>query len=122
MWGFYNERNRVVANTIFESITDKNISLAHKKNNEFGQDQIFPRKYIYPLIQNMTMTHDSYFCQKFAKISVPTNMRSFSVRRDGACWIGIWYSPNLNCKAGNTTIFKCPDACRPANHKDWIHC
>lgn len=117
MWGFYNQRNRKVARKIYESLIDKRISMAYKKNNEFGQDQLFPIKFIHPLIVNMTLQHDSYFCKRF-----PINTRPFGVRRDGACWIGIWYTPGMDCQNGNTTIFKCPLRCRPKKHQDWINC
>ncbi len=63
MWGFYNRRNNNVANTIYDNLIDLQISCAHKKGNELGQDQIFPKKYIFPFIKYISMSHDSYFCE-----------------------------------------------------------
>lgn len=116
MWGFYNSRNYLVADKIYKNLIHPNISFHFNKNNEFGQDQKFPGKYIYPLIVSDTLVHDSYFC-KSKKNEIT---RPFPVQRSGACWIGFWYG--LNCLNGNATQFICPVDCRPKEHPDWTTC
>jgi hypothetical protein len=122
MWGFYNQRNYVVADQIYESLVDHAISSSHKQNDLFGQDQVFPAKYIFPLIENIAMSHDSYFCRKW-----PKNWRPFPLRRVAKCWIGIWYSPGTDCTSGSDhatydSFFRCPIQCRPPLHPNWISC
>jgi hypothetical protein len=39
MWGFYNVRNKELANKIYKIITDKTISMQYKNGNQKGNDQ-----------------------------------------------------------------------------------
>ena len=124
MWGFYNERNRTIANKVYRLLVDREISYNYKRNNKRGMDQAYPIRYIFPFIREVTMTHDSYFCM--TREYKTGEKRPFSVRRDGACWIGLYrvgrYVTEYDCKTGNATLFKCPVECRPKEHQDWIHC
>jgi hypothetical protein len=120
MWGFYNERNRAIANKVYEFLVDREISSNYKKNNEFGMDQAYPIIYIFPHIAKTTMTHDSYFCTN--DLYKTAENLPFPVQRDGACWVGIWYNPGIDCKNQDPSLFKCKIECRPKNHKDWLYC
>ena len=124
MWGFYNRRNNNVANTIYDNLIDLQISCAHKKGNELGQDQIFPKEYIFPFIKDISMSHDSYFCED-TKLRT-SDTRPFPTKRDGACWVGIWYVSDIDCRVGNPWRiwydFRCPKECRPQKHQDWSTC
>jgi len=39
MWGFYNVRNKELANKIYNIITDKTTSMQYKNGNQKGNDQ-----------------------------------------------------------------------------------
>ena len=82
MWGFYNSRDRYLANKIFSTMIDPNISKAFKKAKS---DQPFLAKYVYPLISNNSIMHDSYFCEKYGA-------KPFPSKRIGSCFIGIHFT------------------------------
>ncbi len=41
MWGFYNSRNRELASSIYNKITDKSIAAQYNQNSKKGLDQFF---------------------------------------------------------------------------------
>lgn len=41
MWGFYNARDRPLANSIYKIMTDKSIAPQYNQNNRKGNDQFF---------------------------------------------------------------------------------
>jgi hypothetical protein len=69
MWGFYNKRNRKLANVIFNKILDPSNTKYY--NNDLKSpkqgDQNFLNDHIYGLVLNDTMSHDSYFCKGYEK-------------------------------------------------------
>ena len=83
MWGFYNSRNRPLANKLFNLIIDRNTSLKDnkKQQNSYNVDQVFLANVVYPLIVNNSVVHDSYLCSSFGGDAFPT-------RRLGDCFIG----------------------------------
>ena len=112
MWGFYNSRNRNLANTIFDLIINPEIGSLYNQNlnSPRGQDQYFLRDYVYPLVKNDSIVHDSYFCHKLGGDPFPT-------QRVGNCFIG----SRLGCN--ETGIhFGCPSNCRPKDHQNWTTC
>ena len=82
MWGFYNERNRTLANTLYQKLVNPDIAKIYKKNNKYGQDQVYPQKHLCPYLSKVTIEHDSYTCSIF------NNSRPFPVRREGSCYVG----------------------------------
>jgi uncharacterized protein YktA (UPF0223 family) len=70
------------------------------------------------------MSHDSYFCED-TKLRT-SDTRPFPTKWDGACWVGIWYVPDIDCRFGNPWRiwydFRCPKECRPQKHQDWSTC
>lgn len=41
MWGFYNSRNRELASSIYNKITDKSLAAQYNQNSKKGLDQFF---------------------------------------------------------------------------------
>ena len=114
MWGFYNSRNRYLANKIFDLVIDKKISKAYSKatnKNRYGADEKFLSKYVFPLIKGNSTIHDSFMCTQLGGEPFPT-------RRLGDCFIG---SPS-NCNVSGIFHRDCPKRCRPSTHKDWKQC
>lgn len=111
MWGFYNSKNKSLAERIFNLLVNKTLADEYKKLNDRWSDQFFLRDYVYGLIKNDSLIHDSYLCC-FYKDSV-----SFPTKRVGNCFVGQIGNCNLN-----STSIKCPIECRPKAHLDWINC
>ena len=83
------------------------------KKNQKKKDQHFLIAYVYPLLRNVSVIHDSHLC-KLYKDSKP-----FPTRRIGACFIG---STDYDNSCINKKFHLCPEECRPKNHKDWTTC
>ena len=73
-------------------------------------DQIFLSAYIYPLIYNYSLVHDSYLCKQFGGSPFP-------VKREGNCFVGSMHSCNKTA-----LFYDCPLECRPKNHSNWRSC
>lgn len=112
MWGYYNARDRSLANHIFNLITNKDIAAKYNGNlkSPKGSDQYFLSAHVNPLINPQSIIHDSYLCTSYGGSPFPT-------KRLGNCFIG---SPS-ECDE-KAKFVDCPEACRPANHKDWTQC
>jgi hypothetical protein len=123
MWGFFNEKNRKIARHIYNLIINKNIANQYNKNkNQHFSDQLFLRDYVYPVIKEISIIHDSYLCKSY-QYSIP-----FPTKRNGSCFIGAPLNPDQinNCiiKKNGTIVnfYECPIECRPKEHKDWVFC
>ena len=114
MWGFHRSRKQNLANHISSLILDPEISKQFKQQNGKGLDQSFLSQYIYPLIKEKSMIHDSYFCQLYDT----KNSKPFPSRRIGNCFVGGFTE---FCKH-NDTYYECPVECRPKEHTDWKTC
>ena len=110
MWGFYNSRDRNLANKIFDLIKNPEISKTYLKSSKVG-DQKFLKEYVYDLVKEKSIAHDSYACFLYGSDPFPT-------KRVGNCFVG---SPNDGCNP-NSTFNECPAKCRPKDHQDWISC
>ncbi len=115
MWGFYNSRNKTLADLIFNKIVDPLISKNFKKNNAKGQDQFFLAEHVYPLIKHNSIIHDSYTCKNFQD-SLP-----FPSQRIGSCFIGS-FGQTESCVNISNALPNCPIECRPKDNLDWIYC
>lgn len=114
MWGFYNARNRKLANHILDLIIHKNTSRIYNNNGGSPKyfDQYFLAQYVSPLIYSNSIMHDSYLCHIWGGKPFPT-------KRKGDCFIG---SPNACSESHYNPFFDCSILCRPPNHPDWIQC
>jgi hypothetical protein len=115
MWGLYKSRDLLTSDRIWNLFTDREIAKNfHTEGQKFhkGNDQDFLGQYVYPLIKNNLIAHDSYLCQSFGGQAFPT-------KRQGDCYVG---------NAGPCDPIKgdfkhiCPMACRHTNHTDWEYC
>lgn len=114
MWGFYNSRNRRMADDIFAKLKNHQIMNKYKKKDAKGHDQFFLTDEVYPMIKAHSIIHDS-FCCKIYKDSKP-----FPNQRIGDCFIAMIVGINHDCR--NRTFHKCPLECRPSDHQDWTTC
>ncbi|XP_032790956.1 uncharacterized protein LOC116928016 isoform X1 [Daphnia magna] len=79
-------------------------------------DQVTLRNIVWPSAQYDAMVHDSYHCQNsvFMAKTLPMRVYPFPTqRRDGHFVGGVGQQKNPA---------KCPEACRPPDHKDWEYC
>ena len=115
MWGFFNSRNRKLANHIKNLILDEAISKRYNKNSNSpkGEDQNFLSDYVYPLIKDKSIIHDSYTCKHF------NDSKSFPTKRIGNCFIGLEKLTEY-CDP-DASFYICPIECRQKN-KDWESC
>lgn len=117
MWGFYNSRNRALANQIFSKMIELSTSKLYNSNTNAKQmDQAFLSAYLYPLVKTDSTIHDSYLCEKY------NESRPFPTRRQGGCFVGqnVQYGA-LECEKKRMDRL-CPEKCRPQEHQDWWYC
>ena len=112
MWGFYNSRDRNLANKIFDLIKNPKIANVYNKNltSPKGRDQHFLKDYVYPLVKNKSIVHDSFLCVRFGGDPFPT-------KRVGDCFLG-----SARVCNPNSTFHQCPIKCRPKDHQEWTSC
>ncbi len=115
MWGFYNSRDRYLAEKIFY------LMMNPKFTNQEADDQKFLKDQVFGMVRDKALIHDSYFCR------FDNNARPFPSRRSGSCFVGDQFDCDHGLddnefmkKYGFTQ--KCPLECRPSNHQDWEYC
>jgi hypothetical protein len=71
MWGFYNKRDKKLANFLFDIFTDFYLSEWYKSRKSRSSDQNLLAYYVWPLASKNATIHDSYYCSKqaLAKVS-----------------------------------------------------
>lgn len=84
-----------------------------KTDTDIGHDQNLLDKYVWPLIRNDSVSHDSYWCRWFGAKPWPT-------RRYQMDFVGDKFPWHENREFVLAT--ECPIPCRPQKHKDWIYC
>lgn len=114
MWGFYNSRNRGLADNIFSKLKNPQIMNKYKNKNEKGYDQFFLADHVYHMIKAHSVIHDSFCCNEY-KDSQP-----FPIQRIGNCFVGMRTNVNYDCR--NKTFYQCPSQCRLKSHQDWTSC
>ena len=77
-----------------------------------GLDQSLLRSRIWPLVENQTCVHDSYFCLAYQS----DHWRPFPTEREAG---GHNFVGSVGAMQLNTT---CPPECRPPTHQDWALC
>jgi hypothetical protein len=112
MWGFYNSRDRNLANKIFELIKNPRIAYLYNKNlaSPKGKDQEFLTDYVYPLVKGRSIVHDSHLCVHYGGDPFPT-------KRVDNCFVA-----TISLCDANSTFYECPLKCRPNVHQDWTYC
>ena len=77
MWGLRTKRNQTLSRFLFEKMIDRKInSIVNRfSNNTYFGDQKFLRFFMFPLIENDVLSHDSYACMKYR------NVKPFPTRR-----------------------------------------
>lgn len=111
MWGFYNSRDRRLADVIYQKILDKKIN-AELAQERKDRDQTFLKKHVYQLLKKSAIIHDSYCCSRF------NDSVGFPTQRQGNCYIGS-IARNLKCLKEEPHLV-CPKQCR--HQKDWLFC
>ncbi|KAI9559307.1 hypothetical protein GHT06_016096 [Daphnia sinensis] len=79
------------------------------------QDQLSLADIVWPIAKYDVMAHDTYGCQneRLVRLS-PLKVHPFPSKRNGRYYVG---------GAGHDLYpDKCPEACRPPDHKDWEYC
>ena len=127
--------------------TDK---LVWAKRNDYGPDQTFLQRYIFPFKKNLksfikkncryvwnwakasSISHDSYTCKNYPRTKgFPTQRKNepnnFVASGKSELYNFVLFKLIfiflLLVVAENHTLWKvCPKACRPKNHPDWEHC
>ena len=89
-----------------------NDPLLWTSRTNYGADQHLLSKHVWPWAKHISISHDSYTCQKYP------NTRPYPTQRLN--------EPNnfvASVVFENHTLTKeCPKACRPKNHQDWKTC
>ncbi|XP_046636974.1 uncharacterized protein LOC124315376 [Daphnia pulicaria] len=85
------------------------------QNQQKSTDQDLLDKIFWPSAQYDVMAHDSYHCRN-GKLNnkSPIKVLPFPTRRNCSCYVG--------GIGGTLKPEKCPEACRPPDHKDWEYC
>jgi hypothetical protein len=116
MFDFNNERDRNLANHLFALMIDRRVSEVFNANCDSpkNNDQQFLSDYVYPLVVENSLIHDSYLCRSFPGSS------PWPTRRLGDCFVG----STGECNESTTLLdyFVCPKKCRPKKHPEWVTC
>ena len=113
-WCFRTKKNISTSFKILKLILSKASyrKLRNKTTDLKWEDQNILQKYVWPLIKNDSIQHDSYYCKLFpGSIPFPTQ------RNIDKAFVGC-YKP-----CGKVYPPKeCPIKCRPEKHKNWTYC
>lgn len=113
-WCFRTKKNISTSFQILKLILSKASyrKLRNKTTDLKWEDQNILQKYVWPLIKNDSIQHDSYYCKLYpGSISFPTQ------RNIDKAFVGC-YKP-----CGKVYPPKeCPIKCRPEKHKKWTYC
>lgn len=113
-WCFRTKKNISTSFQILKLILSKASyrKLRNKTTDLKWEDQNILKKYVWPLIKNDSVQHDSYYCKLYpGSIPFPTQ------RNIDKAFVGC-YKP-----CGKVYPPKeCPIKCRPEKHKNWTYC
>ena len=112
MWCYRNELNRSLGIEIAKICVNNSMHRDPIKQIEatYGDDQSLLIKYLWPLVHENAIIHDSYFCNRGLK-GEPFP----SKRNESGAFVGQFRSDK-----GRSAI--CPPVCRPKHHQDWEYC
>ena len=97
MWGFKSKSDKYLANIIYKLILDKRIATKYNNESKIQGDQNFLADYIYPLIKDNSLIHDSYFCRSYL------DSEPFPTKRLGNCFVGAYAREGCN-----QSVLECP--------------
>jgi hypothetical protein len=112
MWGFRPSLNRKLSRTIHHKLHNTTLVKAY---TGLG-DQPFLAQEVWPYVTNDRLVHDSFHCEKFGE-AVP-----FPTQRPPLNETYRFVGCIKPCTQAAHTFNKCPIACRPKDHKDWVDC
>ncbi|XP_065679703.1 uncharacterized protein LOC136094074 [Hydra vulgaris] len=112
MWCYRNELNRELGIKIAKLCIEKCMRRDTSKHLEAnkGNDQHVLNSFVWPLVSQNVLIHDSYLYRSIAK------SKPFPSKRDvNGSFVG-------ETRDGNGRFVKCPIECRPKKHQDWEYC
>jgi hypothetical protein len=117
MWGFRPARDRNYSHVIRSKLFDRSLIIGYSLNT----DQEFLNTHLWPSAQHNAMTHDSYLCtsEQWNRYHRPFPTQRPMHNLTNYCFIGC---PKPCCINQNFHLDRCPSACRPKEHQDWIYC
>ncbi|XP_047122301.1 uncharacterized protein LOC124805841 isoform X2 [Hydra vulgaris] len=112
MWCYRNELNRGLGIKIATICTEKCMDRDPIKQLEAkkGDDQDVLTLYVWPLVSQNALVHNSFLCESDSK------SQPFPTKRD----ITGEYVGQIRGAIG--IIVKCPISCRPKEHQNWKYC
>lgn len=113
-WCFRTKKNISTSFQILKLILSKASyrKLRNKTTDLKWEDQNIFKKYVWPLIKNDSIQHDSYYCKLYPGSTPFPTQRNIDKAFVG-CYkpCGKVYPPK-----------ECPIKCRPEKHKNWTYC
>ena len=80
-------------------------------------EMVYLRHLTWPTIRDNSNIYDSYNCEKHKELGVG---RPWPTKRRGGFYVGS--GPTKGSVINKLRNVKCPVACRPENHRDWLYC
>ncbi|XP_063870040.1 uncharacterized protein LOC135105628 isoform X1 [Scylla paramamosain] len=109
LWGGINKRPKKFAAV-------RNVMFSQPTNLTRKYDQYLLATFLWPLIKNDTLQHDSYTCTLTTHLgSIP-----FPTKREEDLYCGC--GPYKSRERFVLSRSKCPHACRPTQHQSWTLC
>ena len=109
LWCFRNSKNRTLGSDLWNTIYIKSDNRTHIYEARYSNDQSVLGDYVWPVIKNDVVQHDSYGCNDFRGV-LP-----FPSKRIGYEFVGC-------IRPCDEYIRTCPYDCRPKLHKEWHKC
>jgi hypothetical protein len=80
-------------------------------------DQHVLKEKVWPLLRGDAVIHDSYNCRRQATLGIS---QPWPTKRKGFTYVGFGPSKVMYAKILRQT--RCPVACRPEGHREWLYC
>ena len=113
MWGFRPARNRTLSHIILSKLQNATLMKEYVGKG----DQPFLLRELWPLVENDSISHDSFHCQRFAD-----NAKPFPTKRPSIKENYVFVGCVKPCSRKQFAFGTCPIECRPKNHLEWIYC
>ncbi|XP_046638270.1 uncharacterized protein LOC124316393 [Daphnia pulicaria] len=109
MWGAKLDQRRDLIEGLMRALVPAG------QNQIAWQYQVTLDTILWPTAKYDVMAHDSYQCQnEYVTRTAPLKVFPFPTQRAGKYYVG--------GAGGDLYPEKCPEACRPPDHKDWEYC
>ena len=113
MWGFRPACNRKLSQLILDKLRNTTLMKRYVGKG----DQPFLLNELWPYVENNSIIHDSFHCQRFRDNSKP-----FPTRRPSINGRNIFVGCVKPCAQNQFVFDECPVACRPKTHREWSYC